>query len=102
MEDVFDARCKVCADDEVPVCMDETSRQQTLEVAPPIEARPCRPEIRDFEYVRNGVSCPRARQPGHARNGLSLRGALPGGGLSDQIPDQHRIRARARQLAGHG
>ena len=53
---MLDACCKDYADDEVPVCMDETSKQLALEVAAPIEARPGRREIRDFEYVRNGVS----------------------------------------------
>ena len=56
MENLLDACQKEYAEDEVLVCMDETGKQQTLEVAAPIDAGPGRPEIHDFEYVRNGVS----------------------------------------------
>jgi len=40
---------------EVPVCMDETGRRQTLGTATPIPAEPGRPEIQDFEHCRNGM-----------------------------------------------
>ena len=143
-----DARCKDCADDEVPVCKDETSKRRTLEAAAPIEARPGRPEIRDFECIRNGVSslyafyaplenwrradaadrrakldrAGRIRKiaeedfPGRSvalavdnpdrHSKASLFEACPspggGGGPPDQVSARHRIRARARKLAGHG
>lgn len=42
--------------DEVLVCMDETSKQQTKETRIPLPMRLGEPEIFDFEYERNGVS----------------------------------------------
>jgi len=56
MEKVLDTYRKEYADDEVLVCMDETSKQLTGEIVTPIPGRPGRPEIHDFEYFRNGVS----------------------------------------------
>ena len=43
-------------EDEVLVCMDETSKQHTKETRIPLPARSGEPEKYDFEYERNGVS----------------------------------------------
>ena len=44
------------ADDEVLVCLDETSKQHIKETRTPLPTRPGEPEKQDFEYERNGVS----------------------------------------------
>ncbi len=56
MEQVPATYQRECADDGVLVCMDETSKRQTGETVTPIPARSGRPEIHDFEHLRNGVS----------------------------------------------
>ena len=38
------------------ICMDELSKQLTLETQTPLPARPGRPECCDYEYVRNGTA----------------------------------------------
>ena len=43
-------------EDEVLVCMDETSKQHTKATRIPLPTRPGEPEKYDFEYERNGVS----------------------------------------------
>ena len=43
-------------DEEVLVCLDETSKQHIKETRMPLPARPGEPEKYDFEYERNGVS----------------------------------------------
>lgn len=43
-------------EEEVLVCMDETSKQHTRETRRPLPVRPGEPERFDFEYERNGVS----------------------------------------------
>jgi len=53
MEKVLDTYRKECADDEVLVRMDETSKQVVGEV---VTSVPDRPGIHDFEYFRDGVS----------------------------------------------
>ena len=44
------------AEDEVPECMDETSRQQVKKTRVPRPAAPGRPAADDCEYERNGTS----------------------------------------------
>ena len=56
MEDVLAVYQRPFAEDEVLVCMDETSKQHTKETRIPLPMRPGEPEIFDFEYERNGVS----------------------------------------------
>ena len=56
MEDVLDVYQRTFADDEVLVCMDETSKQLTKETRIPLPVRPGECEKFDFEYERNGVS----------------------------------------------
>jgi len=53
MEDVLEVYQRTYADDEVLVCLDETSKQHIKETRMPL---PTRPEKYDFEYERNGVS----------------------------------------------
>ena len=56
MEDVLDVYHRKYGDDEVLVCMDETSRQQVKETRVPRPARPGAPAAYDYEYERNGTS----------------------------------------------
>ena len=56
MEDVLEVYQRTYADDEVLVCMDETSKQHIKETRTPLPIRPGEPEKYDFEYERNGVS----------------------------------------------
>ncbi len=56
MEEVLDTYQRDFAEDEVWVCMDETSRQQTKETRLPRPVRPGQPEIVDYEYERNGTA----------------------------------------------
>ena len=56
MEDVLDVYQRTYADDEVLVCMDETSKQHIKETRTPLPTRSGEPEKYDFEYERNGVS----------------------------------------------
>ncbi len=56
MEEVLDTYQRDFAEDEVLVCMDETSRQQTKETRLPRPVRPGQPEIVDYEYERNGTA----------------------------------------------
>ncbi len=56
MEDVLEVYQRSFTDDEVLVCMDETSKQHIKETRIPLPARPGEPEKYDFEYERNGVS----------------------------------------------
>ncbi len=56
MEDVLDVYHRSFADDEVLVCMDETSKQHIKETRTPIPAQPGEVEKYDFEYERSGVS----------------------------------------------
>ena len=56
MEDILDVYQRPFTDDEVLVCLDETSKQHTKETRIPLPMRPGEPEIFDFEYERNGVS----------------------------------------------
>ena len=44
------------ADNEVLVCMDETSKQQSKETRASLPTQPGEPERVDYEYERNGVS----------------------------------------------
>lgn len=56
MEDVLDAYQRSYAENEVLVCMDETSKQQVKETRTPLPASPGEAERFDYEYERNGVS----------------------------------------------
>ena len=56
MEDVLDTYQRSYDDNEVLVCMDETSKQQVKETRVPRSAAPGVPAAYDYEYERNGVS----------------------------------------------
>jgi len=56
MEDVLEVYQRHYEDDEVLVCMDETSKQHIRETRIPLPIRPREPEKFDYEYERNGVS----------------------------------------------
>ena len=56
MEDVLEVYHRQFGDDEVLVCLDETSKQQVKETRRPHPARPGAPACYDYEYERNGVS----------------------------------------------
>ena len=56
MEDVLDVYHRDYGEDEVLVCMDETSRQQVKETRVPRPAAPGRAAVYDHEYERNGTS----------------------------------------------
>lgn len=56
MEDVLEVYQRSFTDEEVLVCLDETSKQHIKETRMPLSARPGEPEKYDFEYERNGVS----------------------------------------------
>lgn len=56
MEDVLKVYARDFGEDEVLVCLDETSRQQTRETRTPLPVRPGRKAAFDFEYERNGTA----------------------------------------------
>lgn len=56
MEDILEVYQRSYTDDEVLVCMDETSKQHIKETRAPLSMRQGVTEIYDFEYERNGVS----------------------------------------------
>ncbi len=56
MEDVLETYSRDFASDEVLVCLDETSRQQTRETRTPLPTAPGQPAAYDFEYERNGTA----------------------------------------------
>ncbi len=56
MEDVLDVYTQSYDEEHVLVCMDETSKQQIMEVRQPVEPAPGREYRYDAEYKRNGVS----------------------------------------------
>ena len=56
MEDVLDVYKQPYDPDYPVVCMDESSKQHTLEVRQPLGAEPGKPLRYDTEYKRNGVS----------------------------------------------
>ena len=56
MEDVLDVYHRDYGEDEVLVCMDETSRQHVKETRTPRPARPGEAAVYDYEYERNGTS----------------------------------------------
>jgi|TARA_B100001971_G_C18160941_1_gene521317 hypothetical protein len=56
MEDVLDVYTQPYDKDHPLVCMDETSKQQTMEVRGPIGCEPGRSARYDSHYKRNGVS----------------------------------------------
>lgn len=56
MEDVLDVYQRQYAEDDVLVCMDESSKQHTKETRLPLLAQPGEIAKFDYEYERNGVS----------------------------------------------
>ena len=56
MEEVLDVYTRAYDEQQPLVCMDETSKQQIMEVRLPIAIQPGRPYRYDSEYKRNGVS----------------------------------------------
>ena len=56
MEDVLEVYHRQFGDNEVLVCLDETSKQQVKETRRPRPARPGAPACHDYEYERNRVS----------------------------------------------
>jgi len=56
MEDVLEVYQRDYAEDEVRVCMDETSKQHTKETRIPLPTQPGNVAKFDYEYERNGVS----------------------------------------------
>ena len=56
MEDVLDVYTRPYDEDYPLVCMDETSKQQVMEVREPIPCKPARNRRHDSHYKRNGVS----------------------------------------------
>ena len=56
MEDVLEVYHRDYGEQEVLVCLDETSKQLVQETRQPLPARPGVPLAYDYEYQRNGVS----------------------------------------------
>ena len=56
MEDVLEVYHRSYGDNEVLVCLDETSKQQVSETRQPRPSRPGAARAYDYEYQRNGVS----------------------------------------------
>ena len=56
MEDGLEVYHRQYGDNEVLVCLDETSKQQVKETRRPCLARPGTASVYDYEYERNGVS----------------------------------------------
>ncbi len=56
MEDILEVYQRTYTENEVLVCMDETSKQHIKETRTPFPLRQGDNEIYDFEYERNGVS----------------------------------------------
>ena len=56
MEDVLETYHREYDEDIILVCMDETSKQQTMEIQVPGPTRPGQPAIVDYEYERNGTA----------------------------------------------
>ena len=56
MEDVLEVYHRRFDDNEVLVCLDETSKQLVRETRQPLPPRPGAPLAYDYEYQRNGVS----------------------------------------------
>ena len=56
MEDVLEVYHRTFDDNEVLVCLDETSKQSVQETRQPRPAQPGAPLACDYEYQRNGVS----------------------------------------------
>ena len=56
MEDVLEVYQRPRDPEKPLVCLDETSKQLTIEIRKPIPAEPGKPEREDYEYERNGVA----------------------------------------------
>ena len=73
MEDVLEVYHREYQDNEVLVCLDETSKQLVQETRQPLPPRPGAPMAYDHEYQRK-----RGEQPVHAVRALG--GMAAGGG----------------------
>ena len=73
MEDVLEVYHRQFEDNEVLVCLDETSKQQVRETRTPLAPRPGTAMAYDYEYERNG-----GEQPVYAVRALG--GVAAGGG----------------------
>ena len=56
MEDLLEVYQRQYGDNEVLVCLDETSKQQVKETRQPRPSQPGMARSYDYEYQRNGVS----------------------------------------------
>jgi len=56
MEDILDIYAKEFPEDEMLICMDESTKQHIQETKVPIPVKPGKPLKYDYEYKRNGVS----------------------------------------------
>jgi len=56
MEDILDIYAKEFPEDEMLICMDESTKQHIQETKVPIPMKPGKPLKYDYEYKRNGVS----------------------------------------------
>jgi len=56
MEDILEVYQRRYKEDEVLVCVDESSKQCVKETRMPLAAEPGKPQRFDYEYERNGVS----------------------------------------------
>jgi len=85
MEQILKTCQREFSESEVPVCTDETGRQQTSGIAQPILAEPGRPEAHDFEHCRIGVP------------GVFMFHAPPTGRCRVAIADRHIRKDRAER-----
>ena len=93
MEDVLEVYQRQYADNEVLVCLDETSKQQVKETRQPRPAQPGAVGSYDYEYERNGVS-------NLFMLFAPLEGVAPGG--SDGPAYQSRLGAGGQATGGRG
>jgi transposase len=56
MEDVLDVYHRPYSSENPLVCLDESSKQQVIEIRQPLETKPGQAKRYDYEYERNGVS----------------------------------------------
>jgi DDE superfamily endonuclease len=56
MEDVLDVYPRPYSSENPLVCLDESSKQQVIEIRQPLETKPGQAKRYDYEYERNGVS----------------------------------------------
>jgi len=56
MEDVLDLYARELPEDEMLICMDESTKQHIKEKREPIPCKAKQPQKYDYEYIRHGVS----------------------------------------------